>query len=414
MTIDKKVSAVSRPLEILLDQDEVLAELWRSREQLKDPEQAGKLITHLKSKQYLMSRRDLTMMLGGKNGDYLDQLLVGTGYRPIECSTGEDLDKAINSTSFIAEGWLPRGHVTGNVSSPGLGKTYVTLETVRMITTGQTKWFDGKTTFVQTRTYFVVWCEAEGFQAGLKDRIKQLDIPPDRIIFPFKDPLVDFRLEQHFTDLERAIAYYEPDLVVIDSLRGSHGREEKGSKDMQKIMSMLVSLAKGFDIAIILNHHTNKPAFGQPDLVDINRVRGSSAIAANCRMIWGLEKPDPRDETVRLKVVKSNLASFPEPLGLIINDRGVEWTGAPLGDEEFGQEFPKQTKEDQAVAWLEEFLKDGPRPSTELQAAGQEAGFSAATLRRASDRPNLVKKLPPDKKHNHWRWELDAHLLPIQ
>jgi RecA-family ATPase len=226
---------------------------------------------------------------------------------------------------------------------------------------------------------------------------------------PFNDPLADFKLEQHLENLKRAIAYHKPDLVVIDSLRGSHGREENDSKAMQSVMSRLVSLAKEFDVAVLVTHHTNKPAPGQPDLVDLHRVRGSTAITANCRMIWGLERPDPQDETVRLKVVKSNLASFPKPLGLIITDEEIEWTKAPVTPEECNLERVRETKEDAAAGWLRDFLKDGPKPSREVQSEGEEASHRWATLRRAADRPGLITKLAPDKEHNFWRWALDAH-----
>ncbi len=385
----------------LLEQDETLDKLWRLNKA--DSESNKRLLAHFKSNGYVFTQHDLEAILG-KEGDELAQFLKETGYQPLECSTGKDLDQAIESTSFIAEDWLPRGHVTALVSSPGMGKSYVALAVVQIII-GQDKWFDGETS-VEVNAQRVIWCEAEGFQAGLKDRIKQLDIPPESIIFPFKDPLIDFKLDQHLTGLERAIAYHNPDLVVIDSLRGSHRKEEKDSKDMQEIMSKLVTLAKRFNIAVIIIHHTNKPAHRQPDFVDINRVRGSGAIAAQCRMIWGLEKPHPEAETVRLKVVKSNLCKFPKPLGLRITDKGVEWTEAP--NESHHERF-KQTKVDAATAWLEDFLTDGPRPAEEAKEEGEKAGHAPATLRRASERTGFIKRLTPDKEHSFWRWELEAH-----
>ena len=387
----------------LLDQDKELAKIWKSKKA--NSESNKRLLAHLKSKDYVFTRDDLKAILE-KEDDELEQLLKETNYQPLECSTGKDLDQAIESTSFVAEAWLPRGHVTALVSSPGLGKSYLALEVTKIITTGQGNWFDEGIS-VEVNAQRVIWCEAEGFQAGLKDRIKQLGIPPESIIFPFKDPLVDFKLEQHLTDLEKVIAYHNPDLVVIDSLRGSHRKEEKDSKDMQEIMSKLVTLAKRFNIAIIIIHHTNKPAHGQPDFVDINRVRGSGAIAAQCRMIWGLEKPYPEHETVRLKVVKSNLCQFPKPLGLRITGKGIEWTEAPNDSH---QERFKQTKVDAATAWLKDFLTDGPRPAEELKKEGEESGHSYATLRRASEQSGFITKLAPDKEHKFWRWELsDAH-----
>jgi len=388
----------------LLQEDKTLAALWQSGNGNQEDDE--KILSHLHTKNRVFTPSDLRAIFGPKAN--LEQLLAKTLYKPLEYSTGEDLEQAIESTSFIAEGWLPRGHVTCIVSSPGLGKSYVALEVTRIITTGQEKWFDGETS-VKVNAQRVIWCEAEGFQAGLKARINQLAIPPESIILPFKDPLVDFKLEQHLENLKRAIAYYKPDLVVIDSLRGSHGREENDSKAMQSVMSRLVSLAKEFDVAVLVTHHTNKPAPGQPDLVDLHRVRGSTAITANCRMIWGLERPDPQDETVRLKVVKSNLASFPKPLGLIITDEEIEWTKTPVTPEECNLERVRETKEDAAAGWLRDFLEDGPKPSKEVQSEGKEAGHSGATLRRAADRPGFITKLAPDKEHNFWRWALDAH-----
>ncbi len=389
----------------LLEQDEALAKIWQSRKV--NSESNKRLLSHSKSNDYVFTRNDLKAILG-KEGDELEQLLKKTGYQPLECSTGKDLDQAIESTSFLAEGWLPRGHVTALVSSPGLGKSYLALAVVKIITTGQEKWFDEGIS-VKSNSKAVIWCEAEGFQAGLKDRIKQLGIPPENIILPFNDPLVDFKLEQHLENLKRAIAYHKPDLVVIDSLRGSHGREENDSKAMQSVMSRLVSLAKEFDVAVLVTHHTNKPAPGQPDLVDLHRVRGSTAITANCRMIWGLEQPDPKDATVRLKVVKSNLAPFPEPHGLIITGKGIEWGEAPMTQYDSHCARVKQTKEDEAATWLEGHLKDGPKPAEEVKEQAKEAGYADITLRRASERPGFITKVGPDKEHKFWRWELDAH-----
>ena len=113
-----------------------------------------------------------------------------------------------------------------------------------------------------------------------------------------------------------------------------------------------------FNIAVLITHHTNKPTPGQPDLLGTQRVRGSGAIAALFRMIWGLEPLDSKDETVRLKVVKSNLTAFPKPLGLVISDNGVEWKEAPESDGEIAGTMMKKLKESQAAEWLEDFLND--------------------------------------------------------
>ena len=215
----------------LLTEDPDLNELYGSLRDLKDPDQAKQLLTHLEAEDHIVSRQDLTVIFG-KNGEYLSQLLEDSKYKPLVSSTGKELEEAIEPTSFIVDRWLPQGHVTALVSTPGLGKTFVALEVVKLITTKEKTWFDGKTS-VNSPSDLVIWCEAEGFQGGLRDRIEQLEIPLSQIIFPFDDPLEDFRLEKHADQLEEAVYYHEPALVIIDSLRGSHEKEEKGSKEMQ-------------------------------------------------------------------------------------------------------------------------------------------------------------------------------------
>jgi len=83
----------------LLNQDRALAKIWKSR---KGNSQANKkVLSHFKSNDYVFTLDDLKAILSGEN-DELEQLLKETGYQPLECSTGEDLDQAIESTSFIA------------------------------------------------------------------------------------------------------------------------------------------------------------------------------------------------------------------------------------------------------------------------------------------------------------------------
>ena len=195
----------------LLQEDQTLDALWQSRNGNQEDDE--KILSHLHTTNRVFTHSDLRAILGPKAN--LEQLLEKTSFKPLECSTGEDLEQAIESTSFIAEGWLPRGHVTALVSSPGLGKSYLALEVTKILTTGQEKWFDEGIS-VKVNSKVVIWCEAEGFQAGLKDRIKQLGIPPESIILPFNDPLADFKLEQHLKNLKRTIAYHNPDLVFIE------------------------------------------------------------------------------------------------------------------------------------------------------------------------------------------------------
>jgi hypothetical protein len=48
------------------------------------------------------------------------------------------------------------------------------------------------------------------------------------------------------------------------------------------------------------------------------------------RVVWALDEPDPyQPEVKRICEIKNNLAVFPEPLGMWINNEGVFFRDAP-------------------------------------------------------------------------------------
>ncbi len=368
----------------LLERDEQLKRLCEGKDPLK-------LLQYFQSCQTLLTNEDLLRIFsqyGGRPGDGvsaedLQELLVKSRYRPLAFSTGRDLDQAIGSTSWIYKPYFPKGHVPMLASTPGLGKTAIALDAVKRITDKEGKWFDGGALEIcENSSRKVIWCECEGFQAGIKERLKTFGINPKKVIFPFEDPLKDFRLddEAHRRQLAEVIQYHNPVAIFVDSLRGSHRKDEKSSRAMQEIMSYLTALGKTFDIGIWVNHHVNKPQNDQPDKIDINRVRGSGTIAALCRTIVGLDKPDPKYNVLRFTMIKSNRATFPEPLGMeFLEDGTILWhENGPQDLEEVSQ-----SKLEEVISWLCDQLKDGPKPVREVEEQLDKNGISNSTYRRA-------------------------------
>ena len=315
-------------------------------------------------------------------------------------STAEDLQKVIKKIIFTAYPWLPTGLVTLLVSSPGLGKTNIALDVARRLLKPELGWFDGQS--LEGRSEKVVWCDTESFQGGLLGRINDLNIPKDRVVLPFPDPLREVRLDRYedMEHLERVVREVgENPLLVIDSLRGSHRREENDSKQMQNILSNLSKLVQSSNINCLATHHTNKPPQGELDVIsDVNRIRGSSAIAANCRTIWALDQPDPESTCLRVHIIKSNLAPKPNALALEITESGLKWTT----DVPQPRKAQKKTKEDEAADFLREYLKDGPQPVKQVEEQAEKHGIASITLRRARERP-CFESIAPDKNHKHWR-----------
>jgi len=300
-------------------------------------------------------------------------------------STAEDLERVIKRITFTARPWLPTGLVTLLISSPGLGKTNIALDVARRLLKPELGWFDGQS--LEGRSEKVVWCDTESFQGGLLERINDFQVPKDRVVFPFPDPLREVRLDrsEDMAQLERVVKEVGKNpLLVVDSLRGSHRGEENDSRQMQNILSNLSKLVQRHNINCLATHHTNKPQPGEPDVIsDVNRIRGSSAIAANCRTVWALDQPDPKSDRLRLHIIKSNLAPKPDALALEITESGLEWTA------DVPQEPSKirKPKEDEAADWLRELLKDGPQPVKHVEEQATKDGIASMTLRRARQRP---------------------------
>ncbi len=97
----------------------------------------------------------------------------------------------------------------------------------------------------------------------------------------------------------------------------------------------------------------------------------------------------------RLSVIKSNLARFPERIGLTIDDQGVKFGIAP--------EPPRvETVTDKAADLLMALLSDEPMRATVIEDEFKQAGISWKTA-------NIAKKklgISAIRKADGWYWSL--------
>ena len=317
-------------------------------------------------------------------------------------STASDLAQVVKKIEFTVRPWMAKGVVTLIVSSPGMGKTNILLDVARRILDPALNWFDGQS-LQSSEDSKIVWCDTEAFQAVLLQRIDTLKMPKDRIILPFADPLQEVQLDRRedIAHLESVIAVVRPAFVALDSLRGSHKGEENDSR-MQEVLHAVSKLAQTYNFNCLMTHHTNKPALGMPDIIsDVNRIRGSSAIAAQCRTVWALDQPDPTSSFLRLHMIKNNIGPKASPVGVKMTATGAEWNpDAPTQTRE-------PTKQDDAAEFLRNALKRGPRPMREIEREADLEGIAKMTLRRAADRIGILRQ-GPSKTKDYWTWALPS------
>jgi len=312
-------------------------------------------------------------------------------------STWADMAQVIGPVTWDWRPWLPTGLLSILAGESGTGKSILALRLAGCFLRGD-PWPDGTPYTGQKGK--VLWCEAEAAQALNLERANAWGLPKDSILTPLDDALEDIRLDNpdHLAALTAHAHRPDVRLVVIDSLSGLHGNDENKTEMLQTV-KQVAELARDSGKPILLTHHLRKRGlFDMGDAITLDRLRGSSAIVQTARLVWALDVPNPtQPDARRLSVIKSNLARFPEPVGLTIGDRGVIFGKAP--------EPPKhETAQDKAADLLLALLGSGPVPSTDLKEEIEGAGVSWFAAQRAKERLGIVAV----KQGGRWLWSLPA------
>ena len=140
------------------------------------------------------------------------------------------------------------------------------------------------------------------------------------------------------------------------------------------------------------------------DLLTVDDFRGSSHIIAMSRSVMGLSiiktGPEPdRNGPRRLEIVKTNLARYPQPLGMELkplHPKGVwlEYASQPPAP------YKQPTKIDECADWLLCLLDDaGATRPQEIVEQAEASGFSRRTVYRA--RSKLGDRIADTEGHKH-------------
>lgn len=316
----------------------------------------------------------------------------------IDVCTATSLLDRVADVEWLWPEWLPLGCVAVLAGEPGIGKSSVALSLAASQVTG-TPWPDGAEC---TTRGPVLISDSEGAQALWAQRIRAWGVPTDDLLFAGQDGFGRILLddERHILGVRELVRQRGVKLAIIDSLRTSLGAgvDENGSA-VGSILAPWAELCRDLSLSLILVHHFGKRRQGEGTEASMDRLRGSSAIAATARSIIALDKPDPEAATVRLSCVKSNLGELPRPLGLSISAGGLAWT----------VEAPRPPKAETATTRAIEFLRvqlaHTPQRYGDLEAAAAQAGISKNSLyegRRALGIVPVPDPTDPSGKGRLW------------
>lgn len=319
-------------------------------------------------------------------------------------STWADIAAQLAPVTFDWPGWLAPGFLSLLVSASGEGKSNLLLRIAGVYLCGWA-WPDGAPYGGVTGK--VLWCEAEAAQAMNSQRAQAWGLPLEHILSPLADPLddVDLLKPQHRDVITALAGRDDVRLVAVDSLSAAcHGLGR--AEDLMPVMLWLAALARDTGKPVIVLHHLRKRGLLDTNTgVLLDRVRDSTVIVQLARVVWAIDTPDLNDtEHKRLSVIKSNLAAFPEPLGIRIGAAGVECDAAP-------QPPRVETQLDKACELLQCLLDRQPVTASELEAEANAAGISWDTMKRAKEKLRIVARR--DGRAGRWLWSL-PYLAPAE
>ena len=211
-------------------------------------------------------------------------------------------------------------------------------------------------------------------------------------------------------------------LIIIDPISGyMEGKNENKNAEVREYLNPLAELARMANLSIVGISHMNKNQLTQSAAY---RVLGSIAFTAAVRAVW-LVHQDPEDEIRRLFVpLKGNLSRDKSGLSYTLMSQQVQ-TDQGLADSVFCSFSPepihiraeellapktdkRAPKKESASEWLQNYLKDGPKPAIEIYNAGNDAGHSKRTLERVKSKLGIqaVRNFEPHGGVGKWEWSL--------
>jgi len=338
------------------------------------------------------------------------ELALDDGSDALGSKSLADLSPDLKPVEWLWPGWIPLGMLSLLGARPGAGKSYLALDLARRIIQGL-DWPDGAPATRPGSN--VVYVEAENVARLLNTRADAWEMDTTRLypMLPKPGGMIDFTELECQDELIELCHAAKPALVVVDSLSCVTSKGENAVAAVRRVLGFLSAIAGDFNTAVLPIHHLRKRGpLAMFDRVTSEDIRGSGHITAIARSVLALsvvrtgEEYDPNGPRC-LEVVKSNLASCPQPLGVTLEERFPG--GVALRYGELPAQYQPPSETDRCQAWLVATLREeGPmRPYAVIRLARLE-GYSERTVYRARSGLKDEIQNTDGAKSRHNKWEL--------
>lgn len=321
--------------------------------------------------------------------------------------------------SWVWEPWLAKGKLHILAGAPGQGKTTIALALAAIDTSGGC-WPDG--TQCDEPGNVVIWSGEDDLSDTLLPRLMAAGADVARIFFvkgtrvngeaysfdPARDLVALTEQCEHIGDVR---------LIIVDPIVSAVTGDSHKNTETRRALQPLVDLAACMGAALIGITHFSKGGQGTDPM---QRVIGSVAFSAVARVVLVAAKvkgDDGEDRRIFARA-KSNIG--PDEGGFVYHLEQVEvapgiqasriaWgdavhgTARELLTDPHAEDGARSGALGSATEFLREVLGMDVVPSKSVEAEAQDAGFSWATIRRASDALGVKKSRGTDGK---WYWTM--------
>jgi archaellum biogenesis ATPase FlaH len=317
------------------------------------------------------------------------------------CHSWNQIGESCRDVEWVWQNYIAKGFLTMLAGYSGVGKSFLLLRLCGCITEN---WSFPDGSYYQDERGSVLWAEGEAAQKLNFSRGMKMGLDLSRFLFPFDDPFVDYDMEKIEHNQKLADFLYHPEvkILVIDSLSGVHNNDENSS-DMNRNIKFLAKLAQETNKPIVITHHLKKKSVNDEKEITLERVRGSSAIVQNTRLVIGIDTPERDQNYKRVKVLKSNLSEIPEPFAFRITDGQVNFMP-------YTKTHESKSQRDQAKEYLETSLEDGPRKANELITGAETQGIAKRTLLYAKKELG-IRSERVGSSNGYFQWILPSQSL---
>ena len=133
----------------------------------------------------------------------------------------------------------------------------------------------------------------------------------DQYEFETKDIPIMLDDKEGWDNLVRLVDMYKPDILFIDTFSSFHERDENKATEMKPLIKKLAKLARDFNIAVVLVHHSRKRAAKERSLnLNQDDVIGSSIINRLVGLIIGIEPMKDDEKVLLVRSLKSWFTAF--------------------------------------------------------------------------------------------------------